>query len=126
MERTDQDNPFQSPTEASDPSMSLESVVHLARLGWLLPLIGNGLFLVLLLTSMLAIPTSINFLVLIVIFLSLAGGIMFTIYGMFWSQSYRALWPHVWGGLAVNFVLMAIIVGVILLIFLAASTPYPG
>ncbi|QDU75144.1 hypothetical protein Pan97_21670 [Bremerella volcania] len=126
METSDQDNPFESPTAASDPSASLERVVHLARLGWLLPLIGIGLFALLLLASMYVIGTSLNFFILIGIFLCLAGGILFTIYGMFWSQSYQALWPHVWGGLATNFVLMAILGGLVLLLLLAVSTSYPG
>lgn len=126
METTDQNNPFESPTEASDPSASLERIVHLARLAWLLPLIGIGLFVALLLTTIFVIATSLNFLMLIGILLCMAGGIMFTIYGMFWSQSYRALWPHVWAGLGANFVLMTIIAGVLLLMFLAVSTSYPG
>lgn len=126
MEPADQNNPFESPTAASDPSVSLERVVHLARLGWLLPLIGIGLFVVILLTTRLSIPTSLNFLILIGILLCLVGGILFTIYGMFWSQSHRALWPHVMGGLAASFVLMTVVGGVMLVLFLAISTSYPG
>lgn len=124
MARTDENNPFESPTEASDPSASLESVVHLARLGWLLPLIGMGLFVAMLLTAMFFVSTSLNFLLLIGVFLCLAGGIMFTIYGMFWSQSHRALLPHVVGGLAANFVLMTIVSGVLYLLVYVVSSSY--
>lgn len=126
MEPTEPSNPFESPTAASDPSTPLERVVHLARLGWLLPLIGIGLFTALLLTTMLAISTSLNILILIGVLLCLIGGIVFTNYGMFWSQSYRALWPHVWGGLGANLMLMTIIAGVLLLMYLAVGTSYPG
>jgi len=112
MESIDQDNPFESPSEASNPSASLESIVHLARLGWLLPLIGIGLFVSMLLTVFLGIPTSIGFLILMGVLVCLAGGILFTIYGVFWAQTYRALWTHVTAALTANFVLMVIIGGV--------------
>lgn len=126
MEPANGNNPFESPTAASDPSASLERVVHLARLGWLLPLIGIGLFGVMLLTTLFAISTSLSFLILLGVFLCLAGGIMFTVYGMFWSQSHRTLWPHVLSGLASNFVLMAIVGGAMLMLFYAVNASYPG
>ncbi|MBA2114906.1 hypothetical protein [Bremerella alba] len=124
MERIDQDNPFESPTAASDPSVPLESVVHLVRLGWLLPLIGLGLFGAMLLTAIFVVSTSLNFLLLMGVFLCLIGGILFTIYGMFWSQSFRTLLPHVVGGLAANFVLMTIVGGVLYLLVYLATSPY--
>ncbi|PQO25927.1 hypothetical protein C5Y96_20960 [Blastopirellula marina] len=126
MEPADQNNPFESPTAASDPSASLERVVHLARLGWLLPLIGIGLFVMILVTTRLEIPTSLNFMILIGILLCLVGGILFTVYGMFWSVAHRALLRHVMGGLAASFVLMTVVGGVILLLLFAVSSSYPG
>ncbi len=128
MEQADQDNPFESPTAASDPSASLERVLHLARLGWLLPLIGLGLFASILLIGMFAtfaMMTSLNFFILLGVLACLAGGIVFTIYGMFWAQSYRALLPHVTAGLSVNFLLMMVVGGVMYALLVVMSTPYP-
>jgi len=125
MERIDDNNPFESPTAASDPSVPLENALHRARLGWLLPVIGIGLFLLLMLTELFVISTSLNVLMLIGVLVCLAGGILFTIYGMFWSQSYGALRPHVLGGLAGNFVLMAIMGGVMVSLYFWIGSPPP-
>ncbi|WDI42415.1 hypothetical protein [Bremerella sp. P1] len=113
MSSAEDQNPFESPTSVNEQDDPVESIVHLVRLAWLLPVVGFQLFLGVFLMAMFGLSTSLNFLMPIGVLLCLVGGVVFTIYGMYWARKYHSILWHVAGGLVANASLVIALGGVL-------------
>lgn len=118
MKPTEQENPFESPTAASDPGIREETILRHAALAWQLPLIGLGMCPILFLLSAIMIPTSLVWLVSLAIVAFFLGGFAMTLYDLLIVRSYPNVLPHFIGGIAVFYWVILFMCGGLSLVWL--------
>ena len=108
MNSPENPNPFRSP-ETTGHDIPTRAVLRLTRLSWILPTLGSISYLLLMFVALLGLQSPVIVVLLITMFLSIPGGLIFTIYATLKRKSVPDAWPQAQWGIMANFVLWLLI-----------------
>lgn len=100
----EKDNPFQSPESLGEYQDSIPQIVQRAKLAWKFPAMGVLCYFLLLLSE--TMPILPIFLLLMGLAVSLGGGALFSVYGIFHAQRLPQVSNHALAGITANFLLI--------------------
>ena len=111
MESNTPDNPFESPSAASNPGVNTELIIRRVSMAWLLPAIGIAMVPIVVACHMFATYSSLAIMLICAILFTMAAGLAMTLYGLLMIGAAPKVATHLLIGITTQVLLLLTIFG---------------